>query len=108
MMEVSYTGRLTNGTTFSSSVENGKPMPGLKPQSFRYIPGKDKLILGLQVILKEMKAGGKVLIVLPPELGYGVNGFYAKDIPGQKRFVISPGEKLIIELTVTKIEAAGR
>jgi hypothetical protein len=38
-------------------------------------------------------------------VGYGVSsGFYGKEIPGQKRFVISPGEILILEVTLIKIE----
>jgi FKBP-type peptidyl-prolyl cis-trans isomerase len=48
-----------------------------------------------------MKTGEKRLLVVPPDLAYGVNsGFYGKDIAGQKRFVISPGETLILEVTL--------
>lgn len=54
--------------------------------------------------LKAMKPGEKRVIVIPPELAYGVNsGYYGKEIPGKKRFVISPGETLILEVTLSKL-----
>jgi hypothetical protein len=41
--------------------------------------------------------------VIPAELAYGINsGYYGKDITGQKRFVISPGETLILEVTLLR------
>jgi FKBP-type peptidyl-prolyl cis-trans isomerase len=52
-----------------------------------------------------MKTGEKRLLVIPAELGYGENSaYYGKEIPGQKRFVISPGETLILEVTMNKIQ----
>ena len=37
------------------------------------------------------------LLIIPPELGYGIkSAFYGKEIKGQKRFVISPGETIIL------------
>ncbi len=51
-----------------------------------------------------MKSGEKRLLIVPPALAYGINkGFYGKEIPGQKRFVISPGETLILEVTLLSI-----
>jgi hypothetical protein len=41
---------------------------------------------------------------VPPDLAYGINNaYYGKEITGQKRFVISPGETLILEVTLIKI-----
>jgi carboxypeptidase Q len=101
VLNINYTGKLTNGLLFASSADLGKPVPGTKAVNFSVVLGKDKLITGLQEALKEMKAGEKRLLVMPPELAYGVNnGFYGKDITGQKRFVISPGEILIVEVTL--------
>jgi hypothetical protein len=38
------------------------------------------------------------------DTAYGINtGFYGKEMPGQKRFVISPGETLILEVTLNKL-----
>ena len=100
VLHVIYTGKLIGGLNFASSADAGKPVAGSKPVPFLYVSGKDKLITGIQESLKDMKAGEKRLIVIPAELGYGINnGFYGKDIAGQKRFVISPGEILIIELS---------
>ncbi len=104
VLNVMYTGQLINGMKFASSAEGGNPVPGLKPIVFNYTQGKDKLMTGLKDMLKEMKQGEKRLIVIPPDLAFGVNsGYYGKEIPGQKRFVISPGETLIMEVTLNKI-----
>ncbi len=106
---VSYSGRLISGLTFVSTSEAGKPSPGSKPAAFTYEMGKDGLLKGLQKALKEMKAGEKRVLVIPPSLAYGEkSGFYGKDIPGQKRFVISPGETLILEVTLNKINTEAR
>lgn len=64
---VNYTGWLTDGTQFDSSVG-----PGKKPFSFtlgagQVIPGWDKGVAG-------MKVGGKRKLTIPSELGYGANG----------------------------------
>jgi carboxypeptidase Q len=103
-IRLSYTGRLINGLKFSSSAEGGKPVASARPVMFSYKPGSDQLIKGLQESLKEMREGEKRLLVIPPELGYGVNNvYYGKEVAGQKRFVISPGEIMILEVTVNKI-----
>jgi cyclophilin family peptidyl-prolyl cis-trans isomerase/FKBP-type peptidyl-prolyl cis-trans isomerase len=105
VISLSYSGKLISGLNFVSSAENGKPIPATKPVPFSYIMGKEGLIKGLQEALQDMKAGETRLLVIPPELAYGINtGFYGKEIPGQKRFVISPGETLILEVTLLKYE----
>jgi cyclophilin family peptidyl-prolyl cis-trans isomerase len=102
-LEVSYIGRLISGPGFASSADGGKPEPGSDPVPFKYLPGKSSLIKGLQEALKDMTIGEKRLVIVPPELAYGINtGFYGKEISGQKRFVISPGETLVIEVTLLK------
>jgi carboxypeptidase Q len=103
LLSVRYSGRLIKGLSFVSSGDDGKPIPGLAPVTFSYSLGKDGLIKGLAEALKDMKAGEKRLLVVPPDLAYGVkNGYYGKEVAGQKRFVISPGETLILEVTLIK------
>jgi FKBP-type peptidyl-prolyl cis-trans isomerase len=67
------------------------------------------IINGLQESLKDMKLGEKRLPVIPPELGFDLtNAYYGKEIPDQKSFVISPGEILILEVTLNKIYSTVR
>jgi len=104
VMHIQYSGRLISGLAFVSSADNGKPVPGLRPVEFTQTLGRKGLLKGLMEALRDMKAGEKRVLVIPPDLAFGVNsGFYGKEIPGQKRFVISPGETLILEVTLHKI-----
>ncbi len=100
-IRLSYTGRLISGLKFASSAEGGKPVAGSKADFFSYKTGNDHIIKGLPEAIKEMRPGEKRLLVLPPELGFGVSSaYYGKEVAGQKRFVISPGEILILEVTL--------
>ncbi|MBA4322585.1 MAG: hypothetical protein C0408_07180 [Odoribacter sp.] len=99
-MNVIYTGRLINGVTFASTADAGKPSMNMKAAKFMYSAENKDYIEGLKEGLSDMKPGEKRLLIIPSELGYGENGFYAKDVPGQKRFVISPRETLILEVTL--------
>jgi cyclophilin family peptidyl-prolyl cis-trans isomerase len=108
-LTVSYSGRLINGLVFSSSSDEGKPVTGNEPVSFSHILGKKGLIKGLEEALGDMKAGEKRVLVIPAALAYGKNSaYYSKDVPGKKRLVISPGETLIIEVTLIKFDLTGR
>lgn len=68
---VHYTGQLTNGTVFDSSVQRGEPatfpLNGV-------IPGWTE---GLQL----MKEGGKTIFSIPADLAYGPNGVPQAGIP---------------------------
>ncbi len=70
-VEVHYHGTLTNGDVFDSSVDRGKTI------SFPL----NRVIKGWTEGLQLMKTGGKIKLVIPPELGYGDNGAPPK-IPG--------------------------
>ena len=103
MITVRYNGKLISGINFASSADEGKPVPGIRAIDFIYTLGKDGLLKGLHEALLTMKSGEKRLLIIPPELAYGINsGYYGKEIPGQKRFVISPGETLLLEVTLVK------
>ena len=105
VVDVKYKGRLVNGLSFASSDEDGKAVPGTQPFIFSHIMGKDGLIKGISEALKDMKSGETRLLIIPPELGFGIkSAYYGKEIKGQKRFVISPGETLILEVSLIKIK----
>ncbi|PNW72258.1 hypothetical protein CHLRE_16g675550v5 [Chlamydomonas reinhardtii] len=67
-----YNGRLTNGKVFDSSYERGRPL-SFQIGVGQVIKGWDMGILGAEDI-PPMKEGGKRLLVIPPELGYGARG----------------------------------
>ena len=104
LLKIKYSGKLISGLSFASSADDGKPVPGTRPLDFSHTLGKDGLIQGLNEALKDMKPGEKRLLIVSPALAYGINkGFYGKEITGHKRFVISPGETLILEVTLLSI-----
>lgn len=76
-VEVHYTGWLTDGTQFDSSV-GGKPF-AFKLGAGEVIEGWDRGVAG-------MKVGGKRKLTLPPDLGYGAAGA-PPDIPANATLV---------------------
>jgi FKBP-type peptidyl-prolyl cis-trans isomerase len=81
-----YTGWLTDGTKFDSSLDRGQPFPVPLGQR-RVIPGWEQGIPG-------MKVGGKRKLIIPPDLAYGPKGF-----PG----AIPPNATLIFEVELLGI-----
>ena len=65
-VSVHYTGWLTNGTKFDSSVDRGRP--------FQFQLGAGDVIKGWDQGVAGMKVGGKRKLTIPPELGYGARG----------------------------------
>jgi cyclophilin family peptidyl-prolyl cis-trans isomerase len=105
VVKVSYNGKLISGLNIASSADEGKPLPVARSVDFVHTLGMDGLLKGLNEALLTMKSGEKRLLIVPPDLAYGINtGYYGKEIAGQKRFVISPGETLILEVTLIKFK----
>ena len=85
-VKVHYTGSLTNGQVFDSSVERGEPI-AIPIGVGRVIPGWDEGIM----LLKE---GGKARFMIPSDLGYGAQGAGG---------VIPPNATLIFDVELVKV-----
>ncbi len=81
---VHYTGWLTNGKKFDSSVDRGQPFTVQGVGDAPVIKGWNEGLIG-------MKVGGKRQLRIPPELGYG---------PGGHPPVIPPSSTLIFDVEV--------
>ena len=86
-VSMEYTGWLTDGKKFDSNVGSGKPF-SLRLGAGQVIKGWDEGIVG-------MKVGGKRQLKIPPQLGYGAQGY-----PG----AIPPNATLIFDVTLLGVQ----
>ena len=86
LVTVHYTGWLTTGEKFDSSIDRKEP--------FQFVLGLKQVILGWDQGVATMGLGDKVRLTIPPELAYGRNGY-----PG----VIPPDATLIFEIELLEI-----
>jgi FKBP-type peptidyl-prolyl cis-trans isomerase len=86
-VRVHYTGWLTNGKKFDSSVDAGKP--------FDFTIGNGEVIKGWEEGVAGMKVGGKRQLRIPPELAYGAKGY-----PG----AIPPNATLIFDVQLVGVD----
>jgi len=87
IVSVNYTGLLTDGTKFDSSLN-----PGRTP--FRFTVGAGQVIRGWDEGVAGMKVGGKRKLTIPPSMGYG----------SQDMGVIPPNSTLIFEVELLAVE----
>lgn len=85
-VRVHYTGKLTNGTTFDSSV-------GKAP--FTFALGAGQVIKGWDLGVAGMKVGGQRRLTIPPDFGYGSRGAPP---------VIPPNATLVFDVELLGIE----
>jgi FKBP-type peptidyl-prolyl cis-trans isomerase len=70
---VHYTGMLTSGVKFDSSLDRSEPI------SFPL--GAGKVIKGWDEGIAKLRVGDKAMLIIPPQLGYGVKGTPGGEIP---------------------------
>ena len=83
---VNYTGWLTDGTKFDSSLDRNQP--------FEFDLGAGRVIKGWDEGVVGMKVGGKRKLTISPDLGYGAQGAGG---------AIPPGATLVFEIELLKV-----
>jgi FKBP-type peptidyl-prolyl cis-trans isomerase len=85
-VRVHYTGWLTDGRKFDSSLDRNQP--------FSFVLGAGQVIQGWDLGVAQMKVGDKVKLTIPSDLGYGAEGY-----PG----IIPPAATLVFEVELLSV-----
>ncbi len=90
---VQYTGKLTNGKVFDSSIPRG--------QAFEFVLGSGMVIPGWEKGILGMKVGEKKTLTISPEDGYGAQGVTN---PSTGEVVIPPNSTLIFDVELVGVK----
>jgi FKBP-type peptidyl-prolyl cis-trans isomerase FkpA len=86
-VSVHYTGWLTDGKEFDSSLDRGEPID--------FVLGAGNVIKGWDEGITGMKVGGKRQLRIPPQLAYGQRGFSP---------VIPPNATLVFDVELVGVK----
>ncbi|MBC7797754.1 MAG: FKBP-type peptidyl-prolyl cis-trans isomerase [Pyrinomonadaceae bacterium] len=84
---VNYTGLLTNGFKFDSSVDRNEP--------FSFPLGAGRVIKGWDEGIQKLRVGDRAILIIPPQLAYGTRGAGAD---------IAPNSTLIFTVDVISVK----
>jgi peptidylprolyl isomerase len=88
-VSVKYTGKLEDGTIFDSTEQHGG-------EPIQFTLGVGQVIAGWDEGIALLKEGGKAELVIPPDLGYGKDGYPP---------VIPENATLIFEVELVRVES---
>lgn len=91
-VSVHYTGWLTDGTQFDSSVDRSQP--------FSFTIGAGEVISGWEQGVVGMKVGEKRKLTIAPELGYGQRGVYGQ---GGTKEIIPTNATLVFDIELLSV-----
>jgi peptidylprolyl isomerase len=90
VVQAHYTGWLTDGKKFDSSRDRG--------QTFAFPLGQGRVIKGWDEGIASMKVGGRRLLIIPPDLGYGPRGAGG---------AIPPNATLVFDVELVGLQQSG-
>lgn len=105
-IEVRYRGEVIGRPEGSDPLETtpfasgDKGVPGFfdPPQTFTFDPGQTHLNPAMDAAISDMAPGERRIVIVPAGQGYGRAGLYPPEVPGRKRFIVSPNALLVYDV----------